>query len=72
MSASFFDRTTALADPVAFEEPLLDTSISIVLDERGTILSTNQLGIVDKNTMSAYVTPVKEHHEARGRETYSF
>ncbi|KAH9958231.1 ribosomal protein S5 domain 2-type protein [Russula dissimulans] len=30
--------TTVLADPTAFEEPLLDTYLSIVLDERGATL----------------------------------
>ena len=72
MPASFPSRTTDLSDPVAFEEPLLDTSISIVLDERGAILSANQLGIADKDTMSARVGSAKEHHEGRGREIYSF
>ena len=47
---------TVLAETVAFEaeEPLLDTSseqaISIVVYERGDILSANQLGIADKDT----------------------
>jgi len=72
LTTSFLNRTTILADPVAFEEPLLDTSISIVLDERGAILSANQLGMADKDTMSACVASAKEHHEARGREIYSF
>ncbi|KAH9983796.1 ribosomal protein S5 domain 2-like protein [Russula compacta] len=67
-----FDETTVLADPTAFEEPLLHTSISIVLDERGSILSTSQLGIADKDTMSACVASAKEHHDVRGREIYSF
>jgi exosome complex component RRP43 len=72
LTTSFFNRTTVLADPVAFEEPLLDTSISIVLDERGALLSANQLGIADKDTMSKCVASANEHHEARGREIYSF
>jgi exosome complex component RRP43 len=61
-----------LADPTAFEEPLLETSISIVLDEQGDILSASQLGVADKDTMSWCVSSAKEHHEARGREIYSF
>jgi len=70
LTTSFSNRTTVLADPVAFEEPLLDTSISVVLDERGAMLSANQFGIADKDTMSACVASAKEHHEARGREIY--
>jgi exosome complex component RRP43 len=61
-----------LADPTAFEEPLLETFISIVLDERGDILSASQLGVADKDTMSWCVSSAKERHEARGREIYSF
>ena len=74
--ASFSNRTTALAesDPVASGEPLLDTSIPIVLDVRGAALSANanQLGIAEKDTMSACVTSAKERHEAHGREIYLF
>jgi exosome complex RNA-binding protein Rrp42 (RNase PH superfamily) len=69
---AFPHRTTILADPTAFEEPLLDTSISIVLDECGALLSVNQLGIADKDTMSTCVASAKERHEARGREIYFF
>ena len=50
MSASFSDRMTVFAETVAFEEPLLDTTISIALDERGAVQSANQLGIADKDT----------------------
>lgn len=51
-------------DPVTFEGPLLDTSISIVQDGRGTLPSGNQLGIADKDTVSACVALGEEHHEA--------
>ncbi|KAN0116482.1 Ribosomal protein S5 domain 2-type fold [Russula decolorans] len=72
-SFGVFDGTTVLADPTAFEEPLLETSISIVLDEQGdNILSASQLGVADKDTMSWCVSSAKEHHEARGGEIYSF
>ncbi|KAI0302799.1 ribosomal protein S5 domain 2-type protein [Multifurca ochricompacta] len=67
-----FDGTTVLADPAAFEEPLLDTSISIVLDEGGALLSAGQLGIADKDTMSMCVSAAKERLETYGREIYAF
>ena len=54
LATSPSNRTTVLADPVAFEKPLLDTSVSIVLDERGA-LAANQFRITDKDTMSACV-----------------
>jgi len=50
----------------------VDTSISIVLDEHGSLLSAGQLGIADKNKMSACVAAAKERREARGHEIYSF
>ncbi|KAJ7284965.1 ribosomal protein S5 domain 2-type protein [Mycena rebaudengoi] len=43
MSFGVFE-TTLLADPTAFEEPLLDTTISIVVDENGELVSVSQVG----------------------------
>ncbi|KAG6917662.1 hypothetical protein DXG01_001637 [Tephrocybe rancida] len=46
MSFGVFDSTTLLADPTSFEEPLLDTTISVVLDAAsGDLISATQLGI---------------------------
>ncbi|KAG6844360.1 hypothetical protein H0H87_007541 [Tephrocybe sp. NHM501043] len=46
MSFGVFDSTTLLADPTSFEEPLLDTTISVVLDaSSGDLISATQLGI---------------------------
>jgi len=46
VSASFgiFDSAVLLVDPTSFEEPLLSTTITIVLDETGRLVSVNQLG----------------------------
>jgi exosome complex component RRP43 len=33
-----------LLDPTAFEEPLLDTTISVILDEKKGLLSYSQTG----------------------------
>ena len=38
------DRKVIFADPTAFEEPLLDTTLSIVLDDKKQIVSVSQLG----------------------------
>lgn len=38
-------RTHILADPSSFEEPLLDTTVSVVTDEDGHLISVNQLGL---------------------------
>ena len=34
-----------LADPTSFEEPLLDTTLSIAVDEGGGLVSVSQLGL---------------------------
>lgn len=33
-----------LADPTAFEEPLLETTVTVITDGEGHLLSVNQLG----------------------------
>jgi exosome complex component RRP43 len=33
-----------LADPTAFEEPLLETTVTVITDGEGHLLSINQLG----------------------------
>jgi exosome complex component RRP43 len=37
-------RNTLLLDPTAFEEPLLDASVTVVLDERHRLLSVSDIG----------------------------
>ncbi|KAJ6619721.1 ribosomal protein S5 domain 2-type protein [Mycena sp. CBHHK59/15] len=60
MSFGVFDATL-LADPTAFEEPLLDTTISIVVDEKGELVSVCQLGagVEGSDTLSSCITAAK-------------
>ncbi|RPD67466.1 ribosomal protein S5 domain 2-like protein [Lentinus tigrinus ALCF2SS1-7] len=44
-SFGIFDGTHLLADPTSFEEPLLDTTVSVVVDENGGLTSVMQLGL---------------------------
>ncbi|KAI0371452.1 ribosomal protein S5 domain 2-like protein [Pilatotrama ljubarskyi] len=44
-SFGIFDGTHILADPTSFEEPLLDTTVSVVIDESGGLTSVMQLGL---------------------------
>lgn len=37
--------THILADPTSFEEPLLDTTVSVVIDDHGGLTSVMQLGL---------------------------
>ncbi|KAF7789424.1 hypothetical protein EIP86_000368 [Pleurotus ostreatoroseus] len=45
ISFGVFDATHILIDPTAFEEPLLDTNFTIVIDEKGDTISVMQLGL---------------------------
>jgi exosome complex component RRP43 len=36
--------THVLADPTAFEEPLLETTLSVIVDAQGSLLASSQLG----------------------------
>ncbi|KIO22018.1 hypothetical protein M407DRAFT_79633 [Tulasnella calospora MUT 4182] len=47
LSSTFgvFDSKHLLYDPTAFEEPLLETSITVITDEKQQILSSSQLGL---------------------------
>ncbi|KAI0920811.1 hypothetical protein AcV5_001406 [Taiwanofungus camphoratus] len=45
MSFGIFDLMHVLADPTSFEEPLLDTTLSVVVDENGGLISVSQLGL---------------------------
>ncbi|EPT00821.1 hypothetical protein FOMPIDRAFT_1030258 [Fomitopsis schrenkii] len=45
MSFGVFDGTHVLADPTSFEEPLLDTTLSVAVDESGGLVSVSQLGL---------------------------
>jgi exosome complex RNA-binding protein Rrp42 (RNase PH superfamily) len=38
-------KRVVLADPTSFEEPLLDTAISVVLDEQSEVVSFTQVGL---------------------------
>ncbi|KAJ4474375.1 ribosomal protein S5 domain 2-type protein [Lentinula aciculospora] len=44
-SFGVFARSHLLPDPTASEEPLLDTTISIILDARARVLALSQLGV---------------------------
>ncbi|RDB19987.1 Exosome complex component RRP43 [Hypsizygus marmoreus] len=48
MSFGVFDSKHILPDPTSFEEPLLDTTVSILVDSSsGALISVSQLGLLD-------------------------
>jgi exosome complex component RRP43 len=51
-----------LADPTSFEEPMLDSVISIVVGEDGGLISVNQLGLGiagSRNVLAECITAAK-------------
>ncbi|KAH9942593.1 ribosomal protein S5 domain 2-type protein [Amylocystis lapponica] len=45
MSFGIFDGTHIVVDPTSFEEPLLETTLSVAVDENGGLVSVTQLGL---------------------------
>ncbi|KZT29503.1 hypothetical protein NEOLEDRAFT_1160586 [Neolentinus lepideus HHB14362 ss-1] len=45
MSFGIFESTHLLADPTSFEEPLLDTTVTVVLTDKGELVSATQVGL---------------------------
>ncbi|EGO01276.1 hypothetical protein SERLA73DRAFT_179422 [Serpula lacrymans var. lacrymans S7.3] len=57
-SASFgiFDASQILADPTAFEEPLLDATVCVVVDEEPELISVNGVGLGITTTVDSQKT----------------
>jgi exosome complex component RRP43 len=49
-------RTHILADPTSFEEPLLDTTLSIIIDEYDQVVSVSQLGLGSAGSQDALLS----------------
>ncbi|CAL1699968.1 unnamed protein product [Somion occarium] len=66
ISSSFgvFDSTHVLADPTTFEEPLLDTTFSVIMNEDGKLVSVLQLGlglVGQPGTLDRCIAAAKAH-----------
>ena len=62
-------RTQALADPTSFEEPLLDTLVTVTLDEKNELVSVYQGGGAE-NSSDGFVKQCVE--AARQRHACDF
>lgn len=66
-------RTHILADPTSFEEPLLDTTISVVIDESGGLTSVMQLGlgiVGGDDVLNKCIEAAKECWQETRRDVY--
>ncbi|KZT02150.1 ribosomal protein S5 domain 2-like protein [Laetiporus sulphureus 93-53] len=73
VSTSFglFDSTHVLADPTSFEEPLLDTTISVTVEENGGLISVTQVGlglIGNQDVLARCIAAAKERRLVIGRQ----
>jgi exosome complex RNA-binding protein Rrp42 (RNase PH superfamily) len=54
-------RSHVLSDPIAFEGPLVDVVLTVIADERGKLISTNESGAtISQETLQQYLSIAKE------------
>jgi exosome complex component RRP43 len=60
-------RSRLLADPTSFEEPLLDTTISAVIDDQSKLISVTQIGLGSTGAQDVLldcITAAKKHQSS--------
>ncbi|TFK43989.1 ribosomal protein S5 domain 2-type protein [Crucibulum laeve] len=65
ISFGIFASTHILADPTSFEEPLLDTTLSIILGPQEQIISVSQIGIGSAGGQDALMKCLEEAKKRR-------
>ncbi|TFK29038.1 ribosomal protein S5 domain 2-like protein [Coprinopsis marcescibilis] len=73
VSFGIFDSSHILADPSSFEEPLLDGTLTVILDEHADILSASQIGVGSstQDALSTCISQAKQHHAAVFKSIYT-
>ncbi|GJE87506.1 ribosomal protein S5 domain 2-like protein [Phanerochaete sordida] len=73
LSVSFgiFDGTHVLTDPTSFEEPLLDTTFTVVVDENGGVVSVVQLGLASQDVLQKCIATAKSRCIELGKQVYA-
>ena len=69
-----YHSSRIFADPTSFEEPLMDTTLSIVLDDNLQLISVTQLGLADSSTedvLSTCIKTAKQHSQNLADRVYS-
>jgi exosome complex component RRP43 len=66
------NKSCVLADPTSFEEPLLDTTVTIVVGDDNELLSVSQVGLgsASQDILSVCITAAKRRHSSLGRQVY--
>ena len=75
----YYYRKHVLADPTSFEEPLLDTSLSVVVGEQGDLISVSQLGStlisqseggISRDILPECITSAKRRREILSKQIF--
>jgi len=69
MTFGFFDSSHVLADPSSFEEPLLDSTLSVIVDDKLQLVSISQSGATggtstDNNSLLKCIATAKSRRES--------
>ncbi|KAG0696798.1 ribosomal protein S5 domain 2-type protein [Suillus ampliporus] len=61
MSFGVLDTSHVLSDPTAFEEPLIDVALTVIVDDRGELISTTESGgAISEETLLRCISRAKE------------
>ncbi|KAG2013003.1 hypothetical protein CC2G_009946 [Coprinopsis cinerea AmutBmut pab1-1] len=74
MSFGIFDATHILADPTSFEEPLLNDTLTVIMDDQAEFISVSHLGVGSTkhdDALSYCMEQAKERHAAVLKTIYS-
>jgi len=66
-------RSHILSDPTSFEEPLLDSTLSVIVGDNGELISASQLGLGTAGTQDPLITCIaaaKNRHSYLGKHIY--
>ncbi|KAK0190356.1 ribosomal protein S5 domain 2-like protein [Armillaria mellea] len=71
LSFGVFDSSRILPDPTSFEEPLLDTTISVVIDEKGQLISISQVGTDSQDALLTCTSAARKRHAILTKQIYN-
>ncbi|EKM59904.1 uncharacterized protein PHACADRAFT_181840 [Phanerochaete carnosa HHB-10118-sp] len=71
MSFGVFDGTHILTDPTSFEEPLLDTTFTVTVDENGGVISVVQLGLASQDVLRKCIATTKSRYRQLAKQVYA-
>ncbi|EIN11028.1 hypothetical protein PUNSTDRAFT_142893 [Punctularia strigosozonata HHB-11173 SS5] len=71
VSFGLFNSNHLLADPTSFEEPLLDTTITVIHNDIGELVNVTQLGLASDSILSSCIDAAKARSKALCDQIYA-